>query len=133
MSNHRIRSGAERRRLPLAKWATLAGHADLRPGAASALVAAAGASHRGGIPLRAGAAGRFAGVEDVGRGGGEAAGGPVEEGFAEAGGLLREGWWIGFDLSGVLGRVLATRDAAGACAFTRASAVQAEAAGVCVS
>jgi len=118
---------------PLAKWATLAGHADLRPGAASALAAAAGVVQRGGVPLGASAAGGFAGGEDVWRCGGKARGGPVEEGFAEAGGLLRERGWISFDLRGVLGRVLATRDAEGACAFAGASAVPAEAAGVCVS
>ena len=126
----RSRSGIERHSLPLAERAAFGCHAQLRPGRALANPAAAGASHRAGIPLRAGSAGGFTGGEDVWRCGGKARGGPVEEGFAEAGGLLREAWRIGFDLSGVLGRVLASLHAAGACPFTRASAVQAEAAGV---
>ena len=88
MSNHRTRSGAER--IPLAQRTALGGHADFCPGGAAALAAAGGASHRGGVPLGAGFACGFAGGEDVGRGGGEAGGGPVYQSLAEAGGLLRE-------------------------------------------
>ena len=43
---------------------------------------------------------------------------------------MREAGRVGFELGGVLGRVLAAIHAEGACSFTRASAVQAEAAGV---
>ena len=118
---------------PFANRAALGGHAELCPGRASALAAAAGVVECLRIPLRAGAAGGLAGGEDIGRCGSEAGGGPVEERLAEAGGLLREAWRIGFDLRGVLGRVFAAIHAEGACSFTRASAVQAEAAGVSVS
>jgi hypothetical protein len=55
--------------LPLTERAALGGHAELRPGRALTYPAAAGAAHRGGLPLGAGAARGFAGVEDVWWGG----------------------------------------------------------------
>ena len=60
---------------PFAERAALGGHAELCPGAATALAASAGGVQRGGVPLGAGTAGSFALGEDVGRGGGEAGAG----------------------------------------------------------
>ena len=57
---------------PLSEWAGLGGHAQLGPGAASALAAAAGGVQRGGVPFGARAASRLSGGEGFGWGGGEA-------------------------------------------------------------
>ena len=62
---------------PFSERAALGGHAELCPGATTALAAAAGGVQRGGIPLDTGAASGFAGREDFGWGGGEAAAGEV--------------------------------------------------------
>ena len=70
--------------LPLAERAALGGHSEFCPCAASALAAAAGGVQCLGVPLRAGAAGGFAGGEDFGRGGLEARAGEAVRGVAES-------------------------------------------------
>ena len=60
---------------PFAERAAFGRHAQLCPGAATALPASAGGVQRGGVPLWAGAAGGFALGEDFGRGGLEAGAG----------------------------------------------------------
>ena len=73
---------------PLSERAGFGCHAELCPGATATLAAAAGGVQRGGVPLIARAAGGFAGGEDFGRGGGEAAAGEAVRGVAEAGEVL---------------------------------------------
>ena len=73
---------------PLPERAGFGGHAELRPGGAAAFAAAAGGVQRGGVPLIARAAGRFAVGEDFGWRGGEAAAGEAVRGVAEAGDVL---------------------------------------------
>ena len=71
--------------LPLAEGTALGGHAEFCPGGASALATAARGVECLRVPLRAGAAGGFAGGEGFGRGGGEAAAGEAVRGVAESG------------------------------------------------
>jgi len=66
---------------PFAERAALGGHAELCPGAATALAASAGGVQRGGVPLGAGAAGGLTLSEDFGWGGGEAAAGEAARGL----------------------------------------------------
>lgn len=68
---------------PVSERAGFGGHAELGPGAAPTLAAAGEGVQRGGVPLGAGAAGRFAGGEDFGWGGGEAGAGEAVRGVAE--------------------------------------------------
>ena len=75
---------------PLAERAALSAHTELRPGRALANPASACAAHRGGVPFGAGAAGSFAGSEDVRRGGGEARGCPVDYRLAKAVELIQK-------------------------------------------
>ena len=72
-------------RFPLSERAGFGGHAELRPGAAATFAAAAGGVQRGGVPLIAGTAGRFAVGEDFGWRGGEARAGEAVRRVAEAG------------------------------------------------
>jgi hypothetical protein len=71
--------------LPFSEWAFLGCHAELGPGAASALATAASAFQRGGVPFGTGAAGGFAGGKGFGRGGREACASEAVRGVAEAG------------------------------------------------
>ena len=59
-------------RFPLAERAALGGHAELRPGGAATLAAAARGVECLRVPFGAGAAGGFACGQGFGRGGGEA-------------------------------------------------------------
>ena len=79
---------------PLAKRALLRGHPQLRPGRASALLAAAGAVDRLGVPFGASLAGRLARRQRLSTGGRKAAAGESASGSHEAGCHFGRRWQI---------------------------------------